>query len=176
MKVCAYLALGSNLGDRANNLKQAIIRLSQEPGVRILRVSNVYETDPVGNVEQDAFLNMVIAVETEHSPEQLLDKALSIEQELGRVRTIRWGPRTIDIDVLLYGHQRVQLERLQIPHPELTKRAFVLVPLRDVWRGETLPIYNQPISRYLSSLLEDQKGVRKWGTIDWETEFGPSEN
>ncbi|CAM3656071.1 2-amino-4-hydroxy-6-hydroxymethyldihydropteridine diphosphokinase [Brevibacillus invocatus] len=176
MTVCAYLALGSNLGDRADNLKQAIERLSQQPGVRVVRVSSVYETDPVGNVEQDAFLNMVIAVETEHTPEQLLDTALSIEQELGRVRTIRWGPRTIDIDVLLYGQERVQLEHLQIPHPELTKRAFVLVPLRDVWRDETLPIYNQPISIYLLSLLEDQKGVRKWGTIDWETESGPFEN
>lgn len=176
MTVCAYLALGSNLGDRADNLKQAIERLNRQPGIRVLRVSDVYETEPVGHVEQDAFLNMVIAVETEHSPEQLLNAALSIEQELGRVRTIRWGPRTIDIDVLLYGQERIELEHLQIPHPELVKRAFVLVPLRDVWRGETLPIYHQPISKYLSLLQEDQKGVRNWGTIDWETESGPSAN
>lgn len=176
MTVRAYLALGSNLGDRADHLQQAITRLNAHPGIRVLQISDVYETDPVGYVDQDAFLNMVIAVQTELSAEQLLSAALLVEQELGRVRTIRWGPRTIDIDLLLYGESSISLEHLHIPHPELTKRAFVLVPLHDVWQGGALPIFNQTISHYLSYLSEDQKGVRKWGTIDWETESGPSEN
>ncbi|WP_400161841.1 2-amino-4-hydroxy-6-hydroxymethyldihydropteridine diphosphokinase [Brevibacillus sp. TJ4] len=176
MTVTAYLALGSNLGDRADQLKQAIRKLHARPGICIKRVSAIYETDPVGFVEQDAFLNMVIAAETSLSAEQLLQAALSIEQELGRVRTVRWGPRTLDIDLLLYGDSCIEQEHLRIPHPEMTKRAFVLIPLQDVWSGETLPVYNHSISHYLSDLPQDQKGVRKWGTIDWETESVPSES
>ncbi|RAT99448.1 2-amino-4-hydroxy-6-hydroxymethyldihydropteridine diphosphokinase [Brevibacillus sp. Leaf182] len=176
MTVCAYLALGSNLGDRAQNLRRAIQRLNEQPGIRVLRVSSVYETEPFGNVEQDAFLNMAIAVETEQSPDQLLETALSVERELGRVRTVRWGPRTIDIDLLLYGTSRVSQDNLMIPHPGLSERAFVLVPLRDVWEGGVLPEHNQTIDHYLSLLVEDHKGVREWGTINWEIESGPSES
>jgi 2-amino-4-hydroxy-6-hydroxymethyldihydropteridine diphosphokinase len=119
---------------------------------------------------------MVIAVRTGLTAEQLLEAALSIEQDLGRVRTIRWGPRTLDIDILLYGENQVCTERLHIPHPELTKRAFVLIPLQEVWRGEALPVLNRTIADCLSMLPEDQKGVRKWGTIDWESESAPSAN
>lgn len=176
MTVSAYLALGSNLGNRADNLKQAIRKLHGQPGIRVERVSSVYETDPVGYVEQDVFLNMVIAVQTSLTAEQLLDAALEIEQELGRVRTVRWGPRTLDIDLLLYGESRIETDHLHVPHPELTKRAFVLVPLQDVWSGGALPVFHHSIAYYLSFLSEDQKGVRKWGTIDWETESGPSES
>jgi 2-amino-4-hydroxy-6-hydroxymethyldihydropteridine diphosphokinase len=176
MTVAAYLALGSNLGNREDILKQAIRKLHEQPGIRVKRVSSVYETDPVGYVDQDAFLNMVIAVETSLTAEQLLEAALAIEKELGRVRTVRWGPRTLDIDVLLYGESRIDKEHLHIPHPEMTKRAFVLVPLQDVWKSETLPVYNNSISHFLSILPLDQKGVRKWGTLDWETESVPSES
>lgn len=174
MTVCAYLALGSNIGDRAQTLRQAIRKLQEHPGINISRVSFVYETDPVGYVDQDAFLNMVVAVETKLTADELLNTALSVEKELGRVRTIRWGPRIIDIDVLLYGQDTIQNEHLMIPHPAMAERAFVLVPLRDVWEGEALPIYNQSIDHFLSLLAEDHKGVRKWGAINWETEFGPS--
>lgn len=174
MTVCAYLALGSNIGNREETLQKAIRRLHEQPGIRVLRVSSVYETDPVGYVDQAAFLNMAVAVETELSPDLLLETALSIEKELGRVRTIRWGPRTIDIDVLLYGHETVQKEHLVIPHPAMAKRAFVLVPLRDVWEGDALPVYNQTIDHFLLQLAEDHKGVRKWGTINWEIESGLS--
>ena len=176
MKAAAYLGLGSNLGNRADNLRQAIHKLHALPGVHIDRVSSVYETEPVGYVSQGAFLNMVIAVRTGLTAEQLLEAALSIEQDLGRVRTIRWGPRTLDIDILLYGENQVSTKRLHIPHPELTKRAFVLIPLQEVWRGEALPVLNRTIADYLSMLPEDQKGVRKWGTIDWESESAPSAN
>ncbi|QRG67872.1 2-amino-4-hydroxy-6-hydroxymethyldihydropteridine diphosphokinase [Brevibacillus choshinensis] len=176
MTVCAYLALGSNIGDRVLTLQQAIRKLHEQPGMQVSRVSFVYETDPVGYVDQDAFLNMVVAVETSLSADELLNAALSVEKELGRVRTIRWGPRTIDIDVLLYDQATIQNEHLMIPHPAMTERAFVLVPLRDVWEGEALPVYNQSIDHFLSQLAEDHKGVRKWGAINWETESGPSES
>jgi len=176
MTVCAYIALGSNLGDRAETLRQALKKLNDQPGIRILRVSSVYETEPFGNVEQEAFLNMAIAIETSLSPEELLHTALAVERELGRVRTIRWGPRTIDIDLLLYGKSRISQEDLVIPHPGISQRAFVLVPLRDVWEGGALPEYNQTIEHYLSLLVEDHKGVREWGTVNWEIESDRSES
>lgn len=176
MTVCAYLALGSNLGDRAETLRQALVKLGNHPGIRILRVSSVYETEPFGDVEQEAFLNMAIAIETSLSPDELLDTALSVERELGRVRTIRWGPRTIDIDLLLYGQSRIAQDNLVIPHPGISVRAFVLVPLRDIWEGGVLPEYNQTIDHYLSLLVEDHKGVREWGAINWEIESGRSES
>jgi len=175
MKVCAYLSLGSNLGNREENLRQAIRALDLREGIRVVAVSPLYETDPVGYVEQSAFLNMACAVETDLSPEHLLREVLAVEQELGRVRTIRWGPRTIDIDVLLYGSMTFHGESLQIPHPAMTERAFVLVPLRDIWPGGPLPVWNQKIEHYLKQTA-DNKGVRKWGTLDWETGFGRSAN
>ncbi|GIO10361.1 2-amino-4-hydroxy-6-hydroxymethyldihydropteridine pyrophosphokinase [Brevibacillus reuszeri] len=176
MTVCAYIALGSNLGDRAETLRQALKKLNDQPGIRILRVSSVYETEPFGNVEQEAFLNMAVAIETSLSPDELLHTALAVERELGRVRTIRWGPRTIDIDLLLYGQSRISEEHLVIPHPGISQRAFVLVPLRDVWEGGALPEYNHTIEHYLSLLVEDHKGVREWGTVNWEIESDRSES
>ncbi|GEB35373.1 2-amino-4-hydroxy-6-hydroxymethyldihydropteridine diphosphokinase [Brevibacillus parabrevis] len=173
MSVVAYLGLGSNQGHRAENLRQAIQKLNEQPGIRVLRASAVYETEPFGYVEQEAFLNMAVAIETALSPEQLLDAALSVERVLGRVRTIRWGPRTIDIDLLLYGTSSVSLEHLVIPHPGLSERAFVLVPLRDIWEGDALPGYSQTIDHYLSLLAEDHKGVREWGAINWEIGSDP---
>jgi 2-amino-4-hydroxy-6-hydroxymethyldihydropteridine diphosphokinase len=175
MTVRAYLALGSNMGDRQKHLRQAIEALDAKPGIAVLALSAVYETDPVGFTDQGAFLNMVAAVRTDLTPPQLLAEALQTEQELGRVRTIRWGPRIIDIDILLYGEQRIQLENLVIPHPAMTERAFVLVPLRDVWTGKELPFTGKTIDEYLA-VAEDYKGVRKWGTIDWATGSAPSGN
>lgn len=174
MSVIAYLGLGSNQGDRAEKLRQAIRKLAAHRGIRVLRTSSVYETEPFGYVEQEAFLNMAVAVETELSPEKLLETALSVERELGRIRTIRWGPRTIDIDLLLYGTSSVSLEHLVIPHPGLSQRAFVLVPLRDIWEGGVLPGHDQTIDHYLSLLVEDHKGVREWGAINWEIGSDPS--
>jgi 2-amino-4-hydroxy-6-hydroxymethyldihydropteridine diphosphokinase len=175
MTVRAYLALGSNIGDREKHLRQAIELLDAKTGIAVVALSAVYETDPVGFTDQGAFLNMVVAIETDLKPPQLLAEALQIEQQLGRVRTIRWGPRLIDIDILLYGEERIELENLVIPHPAMTERAFVLVPLRDVWTGEGLLFSDKTIDEYIK-LAEDHKGVRKWGTIDWATGSGPSGN
>jgi 2-amino-4-hydroxy-6-hydroxymethyldihydropteridine diphosphokinase len=175
MKARAYLALGSNMGNREENLRQAVQTLHRHDHIRVEAVSPIYETDPVGYVDQEAFLNMVVAVETQLTPERLLREVLAIEQQLGRVRTIRWGPRTIDIDVLLYDHVQLVSEELRIPHPAMTERAFVLVPLRDVWVGGPLPVFNNTIEHYLEQ-TEDHKGVRKWGILDWATGSGRSES
>ncbi len=175
MTVRAYLALGSNMGDREGNLRQAVQTLDDRVGIRVAAVSPIYETDPVGYVDQEAFLNMVIAIETELPPEVLLREVLAIEQELGRVRTVRWGPRTIDIDVLLYDRIQLAGTDLQIPHPAMTERAFVLVPLRDVWEGGPLPVFGRTIEHFLEQ-TEDHEGVRKWGILDWATGYGHSES
>lgn len=174
MAELAYLALGSNVGKREQFLREAIQALQAAPGIKLVSLSKVYETDPVGYVEQDAFLNMVIAIETQLSPADLLDTVLSIEQQLGRVRTIRWGPRVIDIDIILYGQEQVDLPQLQIPHPALMERAFVLVPLRDVWQDGKL-LGEKKIEEYIR-LAGDAKGVRTWGTLDLATESDPTAN
>ena len=128
----AYLGLGSNLGDRTAHLQLAIDALAETEGVQVVAVSNVYETAPVGGPEQDDYLNAVVALETDLSARDLLAVAQGIEQLADRVRTVRWGPRTLDVDVLLVGDERVDEPDLQVPHPRLAERGFVLAPLRDV--------------------------------------------
>lgn len=126
-----FLGLGSNLGNRRKYLTDAMKFLEQR-GVKILKKSRIYETDPVGRTDQPKFLNMVIEVSTELSPEDLLRVCLSIEDSLGRVRKERWGPRTIDIDVLLYQDREIQTEFLTIPHPRMFEREFVMKSLREI--------------------------------------------
>ena len=126
-----YLALGSNLGDRQANLRGAIESLSAA-GVRVVRESPIYETEPVGYTDQRWFLNMVVEAETVLFPLQLLTRTSKIERAWGRVRSIPNGPRTLDIDILLYGNAVVNTGRLQIPHPRMHERRFVLVPFADL--------------------------------------------
>ena len=126
----AYLALGSNLGDRAAFLQQAIDALCDRTSVR--NISRVYETDPVGGPEQDAYLNAVVAIDTDLDPQALLAMTQTIEADADRVRGERWGPRTLDIDILLYGDISIDNDELTIPHPRMWERGFVLAPLRDV--------------------------------------------
>ena len=128
----AYLGLGANLGDRHATLSTALALLAAAPEVRIARVSPVYETAAVGLVDQPDFLNLVVELETTLAPHAILDLCLQIEQSLGRVRHERWGPRTIDLDVLLIGDSTLSDDRLTVPHPRLHERAFVLVPFADL--------------------------------------------
>lgn len=137
--VIAYLGLGANLGDREANLCGAVELLAATPGLRVRRVSSVYETEPVGPREQPWFLNQVVEVETGLSPRALLARALEIEAALGRARRERWGPRTIDIDILLYDDLVLEAPELTLPHPRLTHRAFSLVPLAELVPTRTLP-------------------------------------
>ncbi|HUI49548.1 MAG TPA: 2-amino-4-hydroxy-6-hydroxymethyldihydropteridine diphosphokinase [Acidimicrobiia bacterium] len=128
----AYLALGSNLGDRLAHLQFAVDSLAADSAVTVLAVSRVYETAPVGGPPQDAYLNAVVAVETSRDPHDLLAVAQRIEREAHRVRAERWGPRTLDIDLLLYDDVRLDDPDLTLPHPRMNERGFVLAPLRDV--------------------------------------------
>jgi 2-amino-4-hydroxy-6-hydroxymethyldihydropteridine diphosphokinase len=130
--VRAYLALGSNVGDRAALLQLAVDELRAAPEVRVVAVSGVYETEPVGGPPQDAYLNAVVAVDTTIDPHALLSLAQRVERRGERQRGERWGPRTLDVDVLLYGDVRLDDADLTIPHPRMWERGFVLAPLRDV--------------------------------------------
>ena len=128
----AHLALGSNLGDRLAFLRDAVTGLRRTEGISVAAVSRVYETAPVGGPEQGPYLNAVVAVDTALSPAQLLAVAHRLEDEAGRVRAVRWGARTLDVDVLLVGDERVDTPELTVPHPRLAERSFVLAPLADV--------------------------------------------
>jgi 2-amino-4-hydroxy-6-hydroxymethyldihydropteridine diphosphokinase len=128
MTVRAFLGLGSNVGDRWQYLRDAVARLPD-----VVRISPVYETDPVGGPDgQNPYLNLVVELSTDRSPRQLLEEAQAAEASAGRERTVRFGPRTLDVDVLLVGDQVVNDSDLIIPHPRMWERAFVLVPLRDL--------------------------------------------
>jgi 2-amino-4-hydroxy-6-hydroxymethyldihydropteridine diphosphokinase len=141
--ICAYVALGSNLGDRAAHLQHAVDGLAATEGITVVAVSRVYETDPVGGPEQDNYLNAVVALETDLSPRALLSVGQALEAAAARVRGERWGPRTLDVDVLLVGDLRVSEPDLVIPHPRMYERRFVLVPLADV-APDLVPGREQP--------------------------------
>jgi 2-amino-4-hydroxy-6-hydroxymethyldihydropteridine diphosphokinase len=128
----AYLGIGSNVGDRARHLQSAVAGLDRIDGVAVVAASPVYETDPVGGPEQPEYLNAVVAVDTDRTPRELLEIAQRLEDEAGRVRGERWGPRTLDVDILLVGDEEVDDPDLVVPHPRLYERAFVMVPLADL--------------------------------------------
>ncbi|UXR30176.1 2-amino-4-hydroxy-6-hydroxymethyldihydropteridine diphosphokinase [Staphylococcus simulans] len=134
-----FLGLGSNVGDRENQLKEAIRLLDEQSGIKVVKVSSFYETEPVGYVDQPDFLNLCVEIQTELSPKAVLERGLAIEQQLHRVRKERWGPRTLDIDILLYGDQIIEEQDLTIPHPRMTKRAFVLIPLQEIAPNKVEP-------------------------------------
>ncbi len=146
-----YLSLGSNVGDRAANLRAAIEALPGA-GVKVLRVSPVYETEPVEYTAQAWFLNLAVEAETELFPMQLLAQTSRIERKLGRVRTVPKGPRTIDIDILLYGNSVVQSARLQIPHPRMAERRFVLAPLADLAPDLQHPVLHKSLRELLGAV------------------------
>jgi 2-amino-4-hydroxy-6-hydroxymethyldihydropteridine diphosphokinase len=128
----AYLGLGSNIGDKAATLADAVSRLAATPGIRVTARSADYRTPPWGDTDQDWFLNAAVGVETSLSPHELLEAGLAIETAMGRVRERRWGPRVIDIDVLSYEGAAISDERLILPHRFVRERAFVLVPLAEI--------------------------------------------
>lgn len=127
-----YLGLGSNVGDREHQLKEALRLLDAQQGIKVTRVSSLYETAPVGYVDQPDFLNLCAEIETDLTPQAVLKNGLDIEQQLHRVRKERWGPRTLDIDILLYGNKIIEDQDLSIPHPRMAERAFVLIPLQEI--------------------------------------------
>ena len=130
--VKAFLSLGSNMGDRLEYLSKAIDKIAEIQGCNILNKSRVYETEPWGYENQEAFLNLCISIETSLSPYELLESLQTIELELDRVRKIHWGPRTIDIDILLFDDIICEDDKVTMPHPRMSERAFVLIPLYDI--------------------------------------------
>src|SRR6266536_3895457 len=127
----AHVALGSNLGDRMATLDAAVRALDADPMTHVMAVSSVYETEPAGGPEQGLYLNAVAVLETDRDPHELLDLLMTTEERLGRVRGERWGPRTADLDLILYDGPPVSSAALTVPHPRARERAFVLVPLAD---------------------------------------------
>jgi dihydroneopterin aldolase/2-amino-4-hydroxy-6-hydroxymethyldihydropteridine diphosphokinase len=151
-----YISLGSNLGNREQNLNSAIDLLRFDEECQVIKVSSYSNTKPVGEVEQGDFLNCALELRTLKSPEELLDLINEIENKLKRVRTIHWGPRTIDLDILFYDHAIINTERLTVPHPEILNREFVLAPMCEIASCYMHPIYNQTVSK----LYENYKGKK----------------
>ncbi|MGJ8652312.1 MAG: 2-amino-4-hydroxy-6-hydroxymethyldihydropteridine diphosphokinase [Opitutaceae bacterium] len=146
----AYLALGSNLGDRLGQMRSAMDALEADYSVRVLAVSAVYQNRAIGMENADDFLNAVASVETELEPEPLLDACLEVENQLGRVRTGVWAPRTIDLDVLAYEDVVMHTERLHLPHPRIAERDFVAQPLMEV--APDLVVFDRSIQEIVSAL------------------------
>lgn len=145
-----YLGLGSNLGDRGKNLQEAMVLLERW-GVKIVRASSIYESEPYGYADQDWFYNMVVYAETKLSPEDLLKAIQSIESALKRVKTVHMGPRTIDIDILLYGNTVLDIPGLKIPHHGIPERKFVLLPLVEIAPDAVHPILKKTATELLSA-------------------------
>ena len=155
----AYIALGGNLGDRRANLERAIELLRATPGVRVTKVSSFIETPAVGGPPgSPPFLNAAAELETTLSPRQLLDRLLSIEQTIGRRRREKWGPRVIDLDLLLYGDETIAEPNLQVPHPLMHERRFVLEPLAEIAPQARHPILQRSIETLLATLPTTDAG------------------
>ena len=157
--VTVYLGLGSNMGNRQDNLDRALDLLSQR--LRTGKVSSIYDTEPIGNVNQPRFLNLVCQVYTRLAPRELLTLARGIELKLGRVLGKSNAPRPIDIDILFYGDLVIETPELVIPHPRLTERAFVLVPLDEIAPDLVHPVSGKTVKELMSAVTEVQ-GVLKW--------------
>lgn len=165
-----YLSIGTNIGERYENLQRAIRLLMGTEGVEVVRISSVYETAAVGYTDQADFLNIAVYVKTEHASGKMLEICQSIENELGRVREFRWGPRIIDLDILLYNHENIETESLIVPHPRMYERAFVLVPLIDI---TPTPANKQLQLAHLTmeQLNREAEGVVLWRTVRTVDEF-----
>jgi 2-amino-4-hydroxy-6-hydroxymethyldihydropteridine diphosphokinase len=151
-----YVGLGSNLGDRLANIRKAI-ELMKEEGIEIIKESSIYQTEPVGYKEQGWFLNSVVKGTTELSPRGIWKRLEKIEKLMGREREVKWGPRIIDLDILFYGNKVLNGKELQIPHSELHKRRFVLIPLQEIAPKLAHPIFKKTVSELLRDLKDNSQ-------------------
>ena len=150
----AAIGLGSNLGDPVRICLDALDLLQKHPAIRIVKASSLYSTKPVGFSGQDWFVNGAVLCETSLEPLDLLDFLLDLEKSFGRVRTIRWGPRTLDLDILFYGNRQTDLPNLKIPHPQMQDRLFVLVPLAEIEPEWVHPVSGLRVREMLDLLLQ----------------------
>ncbi|APT51634.1 2-amino-4-hydroxy-6-hydroxymethyldihydropteridine pyrophosphokinase [Bacillus pumilus] len=167
MNNTAYIALGSNIGKKETYLKEAVKKLHEHPEVQVELISSIYETTPVGYENQDDFLNMAVKITTSLRPEELLSLTQKIEQELGRTREVRWGPRTADLDILLYNRENIETEQLVVPHPRMYERLFVLVPMSEIC---------PEIGEVQINAVTDQEGVSIWKKTCGVEEFVHTES
>lgn len=159
----AFIALGTNIEPRIEHLDEALDLLAQSEGIKIGEMSSIYETAPVGYTDQADFLNMVIQIETSHSSIDLLNVCQRIEQQLGRKRGVRFGPRTIDLDILVYNQENRKTDHLTIPHPRMHERAFVLIPFAEIAPSFMIEAIGQRVSDMTWSLSNEAKeDVVKW--------------
>ncbi len=157
----AYIGLGSNLDDPAAQLDEARRRLSLVEGLEITRISSYYATPPVGVIDQPWFINAVAAIRTRLSPEGLLDALLQVENDMGRIRKQRWGPRLVDLDLLLYNNIVVNTPRLLVPHPEMPNRGFVLLPLAEIAPQALHPVRQKTAVQLLAELAPEARVAHK---------------
>ncbi|OZM55820.1 2-amino-4-hydroxy-6-hydroxymethyldihydropteridine diphosphokinase [Lottiidibacillus patelloidae] len=172
-KNIAYISLGTNIGNRELNLQKAISLLQADAKIQVGNISSIYETDPVGYTEQARFLNMVAEINTSYTASELIKKTMEVEASLGRQRTVHWGPRTIDLDILLYNQDKIESDHLIVPHPRMVDRAFVLIPLFEIV-GDI--VVNETSLKDAIKRLHDKEGVHLWKQKISAEEFAPTEN
>lgn len=160
-----YIGFGSNIGDRLAHIQNALHGLSKTEGITLQKVSSVYQTDPVGYETQAQFLNGVAAIQTDLPPLSLLHTLKNIESEVGRQHRIRWGPREIDLDILIYGDLCLQTEKLVIPHPEMHHRRFVLAPLVEIAPDLVHPVLKETVQTLVERLEDDKSVLKRDGSI-----------
>lgn len=155
--ITAFIGIGTNVGDRKKHIEQAMRLLENPPNVKIIKSSALYVTEPIGYVGQDWFLNCVVEITTTITPHELLYHCQAIEEQMGRTRTMMWGPRTIDLDILLYNDECIADDALVIPHPNMHKRRFVLVPLVEIAPDIIHPTLNKTVTDLLQNLKDTHK-------------------
>lgn len=168
--VICFLGIGSNMGNPVANCARAEKLISGMDGVGVLRRSSLYRTEPVGVTEQEWFVNGVMEIRTTLGPRPLMDVMLHVENDMGRIRGVQWGPRIIDIDILLYGHAVINEESLSIPHPRLHTRRFVLVPLNEIAPHVIHPAFGISVRGLLDRL--DDTGTVEWMSGEWGRSAG----
>ncbi len=175
MNNVVYISIGSNQGEREKYLHLAVTELDQLDNITVEKVSSIYETEPVDYLDQPRFLNMVVKITTSLSPTELLQVTQMIENKGERTRSIRFGPRTLDLDILLYNQENIKLSYLQIPHPRMLERAFVMIPLIEIAPSLILPD-GSPID-HIYEQLSGKEGVTLWKTyIELAEGLEPFEN
>jgi len=169
-----YLSIGTNMGNRLLNLQEAVRSLIEFEHINVEKVSSIYETAPVGFINQDAFLNIAVKLSAELKADEMLTVCQSIEQSLGRVREFRWGPRSIDLDILLFNHENIETESLIVPHERMFERAFVLVPLIEISEPNNPQL--KRAHQQLTLMDIEKEGVKLWKKGSTVEEFVRSES